>query len=258
MKKLTSLVTLISLLSLVLALAGCGKPAADSKDNKQETVQEREDSAGDQEDIESSEQVADSEDPATDEEDVESSEEKADQSEEPESDPAEAPADSEEASSDVATPSGFTYPNAIQDLLADENGAKVYNTMKERSGYTDDQIELLCACVKESVINNYLTPNSLAAEDIKWPTCEVSEDGTETWDSTGWGYLAAVNRRDEMGGDPNEQVVPDEVMPDEQMCKLMDSVYEGFVTWRNLTSEEKPLRGMSPEKIFPALDYSTE
>ena len=240
-------VLILTFVMVTMSVAGCGRSENDKKDEPAtERVEEPENKPEEADPVES-----------TDEEDAESSDETTDQTEEPENDPAEAPADSEQANSDAATPSGFTYPNAIQDLLADEDGAKVYNIMKERSGYTYDQIELLCACVKESVINNYLTPNSLTAEDIKWPASEVSEDGTETWDSTGWAYLAAVNRRDEMGGDPNTPVMSEDTMPDEQMCKLMDSVYEGMLTWQSL-AEGNSIRIIVSDHIFPALDYSTE
>ena len=84
---------------------------------------------------------------------------------------------------------------------------------------SDEELQGVCDSIRESIIDNYLTPNNLSTEDFRWPSDEVA-----------WLYLddKVLNR---ITGIFDE----DEISPIDELSladiEIIDATYTGIINW---------------------------
>ncbi len=104
--------------------------------------------------------------------------------------------------------------------VADETEeAEQEEPQAEKEEVTEEDVEAVKEAIKESVINQYLEPNGIAAESFTWP-------------ESSWEYLAQLSQQYvtetylevDMPIDPN-------FVPGSPEKEIMDAAYNGLVTW---------------------------
>lgn len=100
-------------------------------------------------------------------------------------------------------------------------------------GVPEGLMQQLYSCVKESVLTGYIEPNGISPEDFEWPK---SDRETKIG---AWAYLVTMYTNY-----LNSEIKYDDTnfafqMPDESMCQLMKSVFDGIVEWEEATVPKK-------------------
>lgn len=181
-------------------------------------------------------------------EEVEDSESEAEEQERPE----------EVAEADEGTESEESAEGTDEaDDPTDQEAAPSEETEGE---ITDDQMQELYACIKESVRSKYLEPNGISPEEFVWPK-EV-EGNVANQEELAWYYLVHMFNSYVLEGKLYDYSDFPYDMPSESNRQLMDAVYDGIITWHELPGNTSICLVKLPvrfDQTIPAnVDFSAE
>ncbi len=208
-------VLILTFVMVTMSVAGCGRSENDKKDEPAtERVEEPENKPEEADPVESTDEVDVAEPEDTNQEDVDST-------------------DSNEQASEPAT-SGEETPDATEEM--------------NEYGLTETQMQKLYECVKESVLKGYIEPNGMDPSEFQWPAPD------ETHDNAPWAYLGIIFGNYVNSGEKYSFDAVQYKKPDDSMCQLMNSVFDGMVAWGEIYQEKiykARVSSLPMDKLFP-------
>lgn len=99
---------------------------------------------------------------------------------------------------------------------------------KNEYGLTEEEMQQLYDCVKESVLTGYIEPNGISPEEFSWPEL----------DDHSWNYLAIMYLNYIDFGTKYDTTNYVLEKPNDLLCQLINSVFDGMTEWSDSFSDE--------------------